>query len=196
MQQFSLTAEEFFCIELMITATDQEGSAEPLYKYFNECKKDSLPRQLIQSLKDKGVLSRDYVVPKEGERFDLDEVEFSTQFTTTHFRYAFEAGKELFDAYPHFIQFGDGRLLPARNITTKGFLSMEAFYHHYTKAIRHSAKKHQQVLDILAWAKENSLLTYGIAEYVITRKWDDHMKIRDEGGTASFIVKVDTLEQL
>jgi hypothetical protein len=196
MAKYGLTAEEWFTTELLFLATESNGSPAYLYKYFLECKKDAMPAEILKSLQDKGVLSKDYRIPGKGEAFDPEEVEWSKSFENNYFKMADVAGNELFDAYPGYLQGTEGRLLPAKNITTKGFLSLEAFFHHYAKSIRHSPKRHAEVMDILNWAIKNELITYTIAEYVITRKWQDHMKMREEGQIGKMPVKMGTLEQL
>ena len=77
-------------------------------------------------------------------------------------------GQELFETYPAFVQSGI-KLLPLRNIS-KRFHSLEEFFFHYSTLIGHSAKKHSEIIELLKWGKENGHITYGLLEFVISRK--------------------------
>jgi hypothetical protein len=195
MAKYALNAEEWMFIELLFLATEEEGHPQYLYKYFSECAKTTLPRDTLQALKNKKILAATYKVPAEGDHFDPDEIEFSKSFKNYYFKESQEAGRELFEAYPDFLQFGD-RLLPAKNITKGGFLSLEDFFFAYGKAIKNDPRTHQRVLESLKWARENELLTYMIPEYVITRKWNDHIKMEDSGEIGKFAVRVNTMEEI
>ena len=50
MAKHELTAEEWLFIELIFIAED---NPQLMLKYFNECKKEQVPRQILLNLKDK-----------------------------------------------------------------------------------------------------------------------------------------------
>lgn len=193
LSKHSLNIEEWFFIELIFLAL--EGDEKPLYKYFTECSKTTLPKDTLQHLKDKKVFSAAYKVPKEGENFDYQQVKFSKTFLNNYLKESHELGEELFEAYPAYMQFGD-KLFPAKNITKTGFNSLEAFFYAYGKAIKFNPETHRRVMDSLEFAKENELITYGIAEYVISRKWLDHWKVQETGELSRFVIKVNTMETI
>lgn len=195
MTKYSLTSEEYFFVYLLFLATEPNPHPQYLSKYFTECRKEFVPRETLISLQEKGVLDSKYKVPEKGENFELQKVKLSKSFLTSHFKLSFEAGEELFFAYPSFIQTPQ-KLLPAKNITKGGFQSLEDFFFTYAKAIKHDPATHNEVLEILQWAIDNGLIMYGIVEYVVTRKWVDHKRLRDEGGSSGFVVKVQTQEDL
>lgn len=195
MKKYTLNAEEWMLIELLFLATEDTPHPEYLYEYFMECAKSTLPRDTMKALKDKKVLDKSYQLPKEGEEFDLEEVIWNQNFVKFYFIESQEAGQQFFTAYPDFLQFGD-RLLPARNITKGGYLSLEDFFFRYGKMIKNDPKTHEKVLESLAWAKEHQLITYGIVEYMITRKWDDHRRMMESGEIGKFAVRVDTMEDI
>lgn len=195
MARYELSAEEWFFIELLFLATEPNPHLELLYKYFNECKKESLPRETLKSLQEKKILTKTYKIPAEGSELDLNALEFNKNFINYYFKESQEAGQEFFMTYPDFLQFGD-KLLPARNITKGGFLSLEDFFYAYGKAIGHDPGLHEKVIEVLKWAVENQLITYGIVEYLITRKWNDHMRMRESGEIGKFAVRVQTLDDI
>lgn len=195
MAKYALDAEEWLFIELLFVATQNEPDPRPLMKYFTECAKKSLPRETLETLKQKKILSSSYKVPKTGEDFDLEGIEFSKSFTNFYFRESQELGAELWDTYPDFLYMGE-KLLPAKNIIKGGFLSLEAFFNAYGKAIKYDPKLHAKILESLAWAKEHELIKFMIPEYVITRRWNDHIKMMESGDIGKFAVRVDTLEDI
>lgn len=197
MSLYKLDAEEYLLIELLLLATDQDApNTLPLMKYFNECARKTLARDTLQSLKDKTILNKSYDVPEKGQPFVLEDITFDAKFFNNYFKWSYEAGKELFEAYPSYMQTNDGRLYPARNIIKANVESLEAFFYKYSVAIRHSIKKHERALETLKWALDNQLITYGIAEYVLSRKWEEHEKMMEEGKIDKMIVKINTLESV
>lgn len=197
MSEYSLDAEEYMFIQLVFLAVEPNPHPQYLYKYFRECKKATPTREMILSLKDKKILSKNYSVPEKGEIFRIEDLEFDKTFINKYFKESFEGGEELFNLYPDYLQnASNGNLYPAKNITKGGFMSLEDFFFAYSKAIRHSRANHEKVMDILNWSIQNKLITYGIVEYVVTRKWNDHIRMRELDQVGGFNVKMDTLEDL
>ena len=177
MMKHGLTAEEWLFIELLWLAED--GQPEYLMKYCNDCCKQGPPRDTMLKLKDKKVFASSYKIPEAGENFDPTEVEFSKTFINNYFKGSFEAGRELFEAYPPFIQNSE-MLLCANNITTKGgYTDENDFFLKYNKAIQHKVENHYKVMEMLEWAKEHKLINFSIVEYVVTRKWETHQQLRN-----------------
>lgn len=195
MVKYGLNAEEFFLAELLLIATEEPQHTEYLLTYFTKAKKDQLPAETLEALKEKGVLDKGYKVPSKGEIFRISDIKLNPKFMDEYFKTTLEAGEELKNAYPDFLQFGD-KLMPAKNIVTSGYRTEEDFFFAYAKKIRHSRKKHQEVMTILEWAKGQKLLTYGMVEYVTTRKWEDHMRMKESGDLGGHTVKIETLEDV
>lgn len=192
MSKHGLTAEEWLFIELLFVAED---FPQLLMKYFNECKKEKIPRQILLDLQDKKVLASSYSIPSEGESFDPTQIEFSKTFQNNYFKGSFEAGWELFQEYPEYCQ-GADRLYPARNITKNGYSDENDLFAKYNKAIQYKVENHKEVMELLRWAKEQKLLSYGIVEYIVTRKWLAHKELRDSGEINNMQLKVETVESL
>ncbi len=193
MSRFELTAEEWLFIQLLFLAYEDEPKEQYLTKYFNECAKTSIPRETILSLQDKKILLKSYKIPPEGKELDLSMLEFNSVFTKFYFKTTQEAGMELFTLFPPFLQYGD-KLLPAKNVTTKGWNTLEDFFHYYGRIIGWKKDNHDEVMDMLQWAIDQSLIQYGMVEYVTTRKWIEHRAMRDSGEIGKFAIKVDTLQ--
>ncbi len=166
MSKHSLTGEEWLFIELLFTAID--GLPQYLVKYFNECKKATIPRDTIQALKDKKVFAASYSVPNEGEDFDVEEVEFGKTFINNYFKGSFEAGRELWNDL---------------------FLK-------YNKNIQYKVENHEKVMEMLQWAKDNKLLQYSIVEYIVSRKWEAHKEMKDSGEIGKIAFTVETMDDV
>ena len=193
MCKHNLNAEEWLFIELLWLANQEQP--QYLMKYFNECSRQRIPLDTLQALKDKKVLDSRYKIPKAGEEFEYDQVEFSKTFTNNYFKESYEAGRELFRSYPPFIQDTDLQLC-ANNITKSGYQDENDFFAKYNKAIQNKLQNHLQVMESLEWAKEHKLIKYGIVEYVTTRKWEDHIIMKASGEINKTAFKVNTMEDL
>jgi hypothetical protein len=79
-------------------------------------------------------------------------------------------GKELFEAYPPFINI-NGKFAPLRDIS-KRFASLDDFFFFYGVQIGNNPEKHQEVLEVLNWAKENGHINFGITNFVISHQWE------------------------
>ena len=77
-------------------------------------------------------------------------------------------GKELFDAYPSFINI-NGKYAPLKDIS-KRFSSLDEFFFFYSTQIGHNIEKHKEVMEILKWAKDNGHLNFGILSFVISNQ--------------------------
>lgn len=195
MIKYGLSAEEFFLTELLMLATEDPEHKTYLLTYFGKAKKEQLAMDTLQALKDKGVLDKECVIPQRGQTFTIGDIKLNLKFLDEYFKLTLQAGEELKNAYPDFLQFGD-RLMPAKNIVTSGYRTEEDFFFAYAKKIRHSRKKHNEVLEILDWAKQQKLITYGMVEYVTTSKWKDHIRMREAGDLGGYTVRIETLEDL
>lgn len=195
MKLHSLTAEEWLLTELFMMALDEPKRSSYLSVYLNECKKDRLSLEIIQTLKDKGVFSKDTKIPVSGDTFRLENFKLSGTFLNNYFKSALEAGDELFQAYPQCVAIGE-KIVSLTNITKGGYQHQEDFFAKYNKQIRYSRSKHEEVLELLTWAKEHNLIHYGIVEYVTCKKWEEHARMRDSGDIAGFVVRVQTLEDI
>lgn len=184
MREYSINAEEMMFVYLLFLLKDENGDKSYIFTYFNEIKKSSLPRETIRSLIEKNIL-KEIEIPESGTSFDITKLEFENKFINKYFVTTNQAGKELYDTYPMYLEFGQ-KLIPARNITKSGFLDLESFCLSYSKAIRHSRKKHEEILKSLSFAKANNLINIGICEYLATRRWEDHFILMEQFKNGEF----------
>jgi hypothetical protein len=87
--------------------------------------------------------------------------------------------EQFWEEYPSFVENFDGPRGP--KIPLKASI-MEEVEILYNKRVRTKAK-HRQVMEILSWAKSNNLINMNIAKYVGSGMFDQHMELRNSGGS-------------
>ncbi len=190
MCKWEMTAEEWLFVRALFVAK-YEQDTRPLTRYFNDCVKTGIPRETIKSLQKKKVLSKSFKVAA-GVTLGVDDLEFEESFDKKYFKISGEGGAEMFNAYPEYINLSNGKLVGIKNITKQGFRTLEDFFFVYSKAIKHSKQKHDLVMKSLEFAKEHNLINYLITEYVITQKWESHIKMMESGEIGKFVTTFDT----
>jgi hypothetical protein len=193
MLKWTLTAEEWLFIRLLFLAKEEQHT-KPLVTYFNQCAKTGMPLDVIKSLQKKKILCKDFVAEK-GVDFTVDDIEFEDKFDEQYFKIANVGGKEVFDAYPHYLMLSGGKMVPIRNFS-KHFRNEDDLFFTYSKMIKHSRVTHERVLESLEFAKAHNLINYTIAEYVISRKWEDHIHAMDSGEIGKFVTTFDTMSSV
>ena len=174
-----LTPTELFVIRLLFLAID--GDPQYLIDYLsNVSNGKELFRQILSSLKEKKVINATFKVPKEGETLNYKNIPFNKNFLKRYLKEANVAGKQLFDAYPSFINI-NGKMCSIKNITKANLYSLEDFCLYYSKAIKSSKVKHEEVMEALEYGKENNLISYSITEFIASRKWNEINEIRNSG---------------
>ncbi len=191
LDKYRLIPNELLFIRILLILQD-ENNEELFSKYVKILKDDGINlRKLISRLQDKGIILKSYKIPKEGSVFDPFAIPFNKNFIKNLYRSSFELGKELFEAYP---QFGNinGNVVPLRGIS-KHFDSLEDCYFRYSKCIGWSSEKHDRIVSLVTWAKDNNLLNMSLSSFVINNSWLDLEAMRN--GDAGNI-NVDSIRML
>lgn len=181
MNRYQLTADELFLIRLIWYAQDEHP--EFLENYFSRNSLGKSVRELLMCLKDKEIIKKTYRIPEKGEEFNPDDVEFNQNATKSFLRHSEELGMDLFNNYPSYTYI-DGKYFSLRN-PTKLFKTMDEMCFAYGEAIKFNPEKHQEVMELLEYAKENNLINSGICQFIVERQWDMYRQMRD-GGEGTF----------
>lgn len=187
MDRFNLTAEEYIIIELVFLAIEENKPDALMAFYKLSCPHTDLG-EILQNLQEKEVITKSCKFQK-GESLDLGAIKFNEIFMRSYRKSSGALGQELFKAYPNeaIIQ---GQAVPLRNFSKK-YNTEEDFYFNYGKAICWDVKKHQEVLDLIKWSKDNDHfgLNMNIGDFVGSKMW---LSIKDhkEGSNS---VTFDTL---
>lgn len=177
-KEYNISAEEVFFLRLLFLAQPEEDKSKYIGDYF-KLKSRGNPKEMLIHFKEVGIINKSYKIPEKNERFYPENIEFNHNFFKRYLAYSGDLGFELWDSYPNLLHINN-KDFTAKNIGKK-FNSREEFFFAYGKAIKFNVKLHEEVLELLEWAKSNKLINCGITEYVISHQWETHAKLRDEG---------------
>ena len=175
MIKYQLTADELFLFKLIFYA--QEDHEELLNEFFSQNQLGKPLSELLYSLQEKGIINQSYQVPEKGEIFEPGDVEFNKNVLNSFMKHSQDMGMELFEAYPPYTVI-NGKTFSLRNIG-KSFKSFDDYCWEYGKAIKFNPKKHQEILDLIEWAKDNNQLNNGLDSFVISRQWVTLESVKD-----------------
>jgi hypothetical protein len=177
MIKYQLTADELFVLRLIFYA--QEGHGEYISTFFSECQLGSSLRSILSSLQTKGIINKSYSIPEEGTVFKADDVDLNKHAVNQFLQHSTDMGMELFEAYPAYTTI-NGRTFSLRNIT-KNFKDLDDMCWQYGRMIKFDQRKHEEILELLEYAKENDLIHSGICDFILSQGWLALELYRDEG---------------
>lgn len=185
LDKYGLTPNELLVIRVLLILQD-DNEEELFQKLTVTLKHINLPlREVLTQLQKKEIILKSYKIPNSGEKFDPYTIPINKNFIKALYKSSFEMGKELFDSYP---QFGNinGNIIPLRTVA-KHFDSLEQAYFKYGKAIGWNPEKHNTIIELTKWAKDNNILNCSLSSYIINNGWLDLQSLKD-GNTANFNV--------
>lgn len=185
--KYNLTPDELFLTRMIFYA--QNDHPEFLSEYFSENQLTLELRDVLISLQNKGIINKSYCIPKKGEILNPLDVDFNKNVVNSFLKHSQTLGMELFEKYPAFTII-NGRTFSLRNIT-KLYKSLDEMCFDYGKAIKFDPVVHEQVIELLEWAKENNQIQSGICDFIASHQWDTLQQLRD-GGLTMF----DSIESL
>lgn len=176
-----MTKHGLDCNEIMllyltfISQSENNTKGLALFNKWYESGGYKILKNTFLSLKEKGIILKNY----KPEIYNPDEIEFNKTFVKSWVKLTGELGKQLYNMYPSYMYI-NGKPIYLKNHTKK-FLDIEDVYFWYAKTIGHSIEYHRFILDTLAWAKENNLITFSILEFIGSQKWNVLNEIRNKG---------------
>lgn len=174
-----LTPTELFVLRLLFLAID--GEPKYLINYISNAHNGKiLFRSVLESLQEKKVINSTFKIPQEGDTLNYKNIPINKNFLKTYIRESNQLGKELFDAYPPFINI-NGKMCSIKNFTKANFYSLESFCNHYAKEIKSAGVTHERVMSALEFGVANNLINYTILEFIASRKWEEIDYIRNSG---------------
>ena len=176
MIKYQLTPDEFFLMKLIFFA--QEGQDQYISQFANECGFEKPIREILTSLQNKGVINKSYVIPQAGEVFNPQDVDFNKNVLNQFFQHSQDLGMELFEAYPPFTVI-NGKTFSLRNIS-KNFRDLDDMCWQYGKVIKFNQQKHEEIMELLEFGKENNLIHSGISDFILSQGWMALQVYKDE----------------
>ena len=190
MEKYNLTPSEYFVVKLIFMT--QEGYEESYLLRYLKINKSTFRDDLV-SLQDKGIILKSWKIPERGSKFDPLEIPLNKNFFKNMFKSSLELGKQLFDAYPMFVNI-NGSTFSLRSFAKK-FDSIEDFFRFYGKTIHWDLELHNKILNLIKWDQENNIgfLKMTICNFVIEQKWNELEALKN-GDIAN--INFDTIQQL
>lgn len=187
--RYNINSDELLFIIVILLI--QEGDVNPYIKlYF------SLPtacrgniRDLLISLQNKQIITKEYKIPPTGTKFIPEDVTFNKNFTKNFYKGSFWMGKELFENYP-ISTIVNGLEYKLRRVSKK-FDSLEDAYKAYGKAISWNPSTHDKIMELLEWGKDNKYQFTTLDSFIVDHDWLNIEAIKDNG-----ILDTDTVTML
>lgn len=192
MEQYCLNPTEYFIVKLIFMV--QEGYKELyLLRYLNIKDNRETFRDNLVSLQNKGVILKSWDIPEKGSKFDPLEIPLNKNFFKNMFKSSLELGKQLFKAYPMFVNI-NGYTYSLRSFAKK-FDTIEDFFRFYGKTIHWDLDLHNKILDLIKWEQDNNIgfLKMTICNFVIEQKWNELEALKN-GDIVN--INFDTIQQL
>ena len=169
LEKYKINSDELLFITIILLI--QEGDNNPYIQlYF------SLPtscrggiRDLLVSLQEKQVITKEYKIPPTGTQFIPEDVSFNKNFIKNFYKGSFWIGKELFENYP-LSTIVNGTEYKLRRVSKK-FDSLEDAYRAYGKAISWKPDVHQHILELIEWGKNNNYQFTTLSDFIIDNDW-------------------------
>lgn len=177
LDKYNLTPNELFIARLILLYQDGDES-DSLLRYSALLKRnDSSFRDNLLQLQKKNIILKSFTIPLQGQAFNPNDVPFNKNFIKNLYRSCYEMGKELFDSYPQFGFIG-GNAIPLRGISKK-FDSLEQAFFRYAKSINNNSERHEQIIELVNWAKEHNVINCALSTFIVDQKWNDLEALRD-----------------
>ena len=177
LDKYKIDSNELLFITVILLI--QEGDNNPYINlYF------SLPvgcrgniRDLLTSLQNKQVITKEYKIPPSGTKFIPEDIIFNKNFIKTFYKGSFWIGKELFEIYP-ISTVVNGVEYKLRRVSKK-FDSLEDAYRAYGKAISWKPEVHQNIIQLVEWGKQNNYQFTTLDSFIVDNDWLNIAAVRD-----------------
>ena len=188
LEKYQINSDELLFITVILLI--QEGDDNPYINlYF------SLPascrgsiRDLLTSLQEKQIITKEYKIPPAGSQFIPEDVTFNKNFIKMFYKASFWIGKELFETYP-ISTIVNGIEYKLRRISKK-FDSLEDAYKAYGKAISWKPEVHENILQLIEWGKENNYQFTTLDSFIVDNDWLNIQAMRDNSILEANAVKM------
>ena len=148
-----------------------DGDNEYLIKFNNILTINDIKfRDILISLKSKGIILQSYDIPKPGEVFELAAILINKNFIKNFYRSAFYLGKELYDAYPQ-STLVNGCIYTLKRISKK-FNSLEDAFRVYGKIIKWNPETHYKIIELIKWGIDNNYNFTTLDNFIVDQAWN------------------------
>lgn len=171
LDKYRLVPTELFLIRVLLILQD-DGDEELFIRYIKTLKQAGINlRRILITLQEKEVLLKSCKIAKEGEEFDPYSLQLNKNFIKNLYKCSFTLGKELFEEYPAFAVINNS-YTSLRGVS-KHFNSLEDAYVKYGKSIKWNPEIHQEIIELVKWAKEHNMLNMSLGSFIVNNGWHD-----------------------
>lgn len=170
-EKYGIAPNELLLFQIILLT--QEGDDPEIVKdYFSmrTCSRGNA-RDMLVKLQDCSLINKSFKIPEAGSTIDPYDIPLNKNVIKDFYKCSFDMGKELWETYP---QFGliNNVTVGLRTISDKDN-EIEDFYRRYGKEISWSPEKHQYIIDLINWGKENNVINCSISKFVRNHKWEE-----------------------
>ena len=188
LEKYKITSDELLFITVILLI--QEGEVGPyinLYFSLPTACRGSI-RDILVSLQNKQVITKEYKIPPSGTKFVPENVIFSKNFIKNFYKGSFWIGKELFEIYP-ISTVVNGMEFKLRRVSKK-FDSLEEAYRAYGKAISWKPDVHNRIMELVQWGKDNNYQFTTLDSFIVDNDWLNIEAMKDNSVLNANTVKM------
>ena len=188
LEKYKINSDEllFITVILLIQEGDNNQSINSYFSLPVSCRGSI--RDLLVSLQQKQVITKEYKIPPAGTNFVPEDVVFNKNFIKTFYKGSFWIGKELFEIYP-ISTVVNGVEYKLRRVSKK-FDSLEDAYRAYGKAISWKPDTHREIMELVEWGKQNNYQFTTLDSFIVDNDWLNIAAMRDNGTLDTNAVKM------
>ena len=188
LEKYKINSDEllFITVILLIQEGDNNQSINSYFSLPVACRGSI--RDLLVSLQQKQVITKEYKIPPAGTNFVPEDVVFNKNFIKTFYKGSFWIGKELFEVYP-ISTVVNGVEYKLRRVSKK-FDSLEDAYRAYGKAISWKPETHREIIELVEWGKQNNYQFTTLDSFIVDNDWLNIAAMRDNGTLDANAVKM------
>ena len=188
LEKYKINSDEllFITVILLIQEGDNNQSINSYFSLPVACRGSI--RDLLISLQQKQVITKEYKVPPAGTNFVPEDVVFNKNFIKTFYKGSFWIGKELFEVYP-ISTVVNGVEYKLRRVSKK-FDSLEDAYRAYGKAISWKPETHREIIELVEWGKQNNYQFTTLDSFIVDNDWLNIAAMKDNGTLDANAVKM------
>lgn len=177
MSDFNLSTDELLVTYLLFLCQREENEGlghTNLFLFWYRMEGEEKLHTIFESLKKKKIIKADCQPTTPAD------VEFTNVFVNKFLRHSDILGQELWSVYPEF-KISNGVKYDWKNIAGRNskFNDLSEFFFFYAKEIGNSIEKHDEIIDLIKWAKENNKICWSIREFVISHKWEQLKALKE-----------------
>lgn len=179
-EKYCINPNELLLLEIILIA-QEDDEPEIVREYFSSrVRARGFTTELLVGLRNAGVINKTYKIPEKGSTFNPLDVSLNKTMVKDFYKCSFDLGRELWETYPLF-GIVNNTQVGLRGVSKK-FDTIEDFYRFYGRTIRWKPEVHNQIIELVNWAKEHNILCTTIANFVIDHKWEELKALKEEGG--------------